>query len=68
MPADPASNLAFDASILEQLACPVCFGELRLEQSRLLCASCSRAYPIIDSIPVLIADRALPGPVVPPAV
>jgi hypothetical protein len=59
MPADSSKNLAFDASILSQLACPVCLGALSHEQSRLFCMSCGRAYPIIDGIPVLIADRAM---------
>jgi uncharacterized protein YbaR (Trm112 family) len=38
-------------------------GKLRLDTpqpgvSHLACEACSRAYPIIDGIPVLIADRA----------
>jgi hypothetical protein len=58
MPADPVRPLAFDPSILDQLACPACLGNLRLEANRLLCQACSRAYPIVDGIPVLIPDRA----------
>jgi uncharacterized protein YbaR (Trm112 family) len=68
MPADPASNLAFDASILSQLACPICLVELRHEENCLHCVGCGRAYPIIDGIPVLIADRAAPSPVVVPRI
>jgi uncharacterized protein len=49
---------AFDPAILDRLACPVCMGALRLCESRLQCESCCRVYPIIDGIPVLIADRA----------
>ena len=41
-----------------ELACPACFGDLRLEGAHLVCAVCGRAYPIVDDIPVLIADRA----------
>jgi hypothetical protein len=55
---DPARNLAFDASVLTQLACPVCLGELTLRGDSLSCSGCGRAYPIVDGIPVLIADRA----------
>jgi hypothetical protein len=40
------------------LACPACLGELRLEETRLVCAGCGRAYPIVDGIPVLIVVRA----------
>jgi len=55
----PADLPQFDTSILKQLACPACLGELRLDEARLICASCGRGYPIIDGIPVLIADRAV---------
>jgi uncharacterized protein YbaR (Trm112 family) len=58
MPANPARPQAFDPSILEQLACPACLGNLRLEANRLRCDACSRSYPIVDGIPVLIPDRA----------
>jgi uncharacterized protein len=65
MSADSRKTQAFDPSVLDQLACPACRGQLRLEASRpetssLACESCGRAYPIIDGIPVLIAERA-PG-------
>jgi hypothetical protein len=40
------------------IACPACFGDLRVEGSRLICARCGRKYPIADGIPVLIAERA----------
>jgi len=49
----------FDARMLERLACPVCFGELRLSGEQICCTGCGRAYPLIDGIPVLIAERAL---------
>jgi uncharacterized protein YbaR (Trm112 family) len=50
----------FDEKILEQLACPACRGDLRLDSVRIVCAACGRAYPIIDGIPVLIPNRAEP--------
>ena len=52
----PANTAAFDATVLAMLACPVCRGDLRAEDARLVCASCQSAYPILDGIPVLIAD------------
>jgi len=58
MPANPIRNLSFDASILDQLACPACLGELCEEDLSLVCQACARAYPIVDGIPVLIPDRA----------
>lgn len=51
--------LEFDRSILNGLACPVCLGTFSFSGTgRLVCGSCGRAYPIVDGIPVLIADRA----------
>ncbi|MGO9775314.1 MAG: Trm112 family protein [Terracidiphilus sp.] len=57
MPAESNALPVFDASVLDQLACPECLGELRLEETRLLCAACGRVYPIVDGIPILIAGR-----------
>lgn len=59
-----AQSGKFDVRVLERLACPVCFGELRLEGSgeRICCAGCLRVYPLVDGIPVLIAERAAKAP------
>ncbi len=54
----PASSLPAP-SVIERLACPACLGALALEDQRLRCLSCGRAYPVVDGIPVLIADRAI---------
>jgi len=50
------------ASLLEQLACPVCFAAMSLQKNGLLCTGCGRVFPVEDGIPVLIADRAAAGP------
>jgi uncharacterized protein YbaR (Trm112 family) len=47
-----------DPAILARLACSACYGGLRVEGARLRCMSCSRAYPVVDGIPVLIVERA----------
>jgi uncharacterized protein YbaR (Trm112 family) len=39
------------------LACPACRGELRLGGERVVCEQCGRGYPVVDGIPVLIANR-----------
>jgi uncharacterized protein len=52
---------ALDASILATLACPACHGDLRAEDTLLVCTFCHRAYPILDGIPVLIAGREEPS-------
>jgi hypothetical protein len=46
------------ASVLDQLACPACLADLHLDGPRLICNGCGRIYPIIDGIPVLIAEQA----------
>ena len=40
------------------LACPVCLGALRLEEAAVRCTACGQVYPVVDGIPVLIAERA----------
>ncbi len=56
-PADVSGRIQLLHSALDQLACPACFGRLRLHASELLCAMCGRHYPILDGIPVLIMDK-----------
>jgi uncharacterized protein YbaR (Trm112 family) len=57
MPAESSPSVALAPSVVDLLACPACLGALRLEECKLLCAQCGRAYPIMDGIPVLIAAR-----------
>jgi uncharacterized protein YbaR (Trm112 family) len=56
----PLDSHTFDVRLLERLACPVCFGGLRLAASggAIQCAKCLRSYPLVDGIPVLIPERA----------
>ena len=44
------------SSVLDQLACPACHAALRLQEAALVCEGCGRHYPVVDGIPVLIAD------------
>jgi uncharacterized protein YbaR (Trm112 family) len=46
-----------DARTMSLLACPACYGELRAEAERLVCAKCGRGYPVVDGIPVLIVPQ-----------
>ena len=60
MPAESdhlAKSLSILESILDQLACPACRAGLQMEESRLVCTGCGRIYPIVDGIPVLIAEQ-----------
>ncbi len=59
MESKSAPQVRFDASAIDRLACPACFGALHAEADRVVCAGCGRAYPVIDGIPVLIAGRAI---------
>jgi uncharacterized protein YbaR (Trm112 family) len=43
---------------LRWVVCPVCHGSLRLEMGTICCEGCGRRYPVVDGIPVLLADRA----------
>ena len=57
MPADE-KNLKAIEEWTSQLACPACFGALRFDAASVVCAECGRSYPVVDGIPVLIAERA----------
>ncbi|WP_216847094.1 Trm112 family protein [Granulicella sp. L60] len=43
---------------LHWLVCPVCQQDLQLEASGIRCLGCGRCYPVVDGIPVLLANRA----------
>jgi uncharacterized protein YbaR (Trm112 family) len=47
------------AEDLRWVVCPVCRKTLQLESAAVRCLGCGRRYPIVDGIPVLLADRAL---------
>ncbi|MGH3866046.1 MAG: Trm112 family protein [Pseudonocardiaceae bacterium] len=57
-----------DAALMKILACP-CPAHATLrggtaadpEADALTCAACGRSFPVIDGIPVLLLDEALPG-------
>jgi uncharacterized protein YbaR (Trm112 family) len=56
---DSARPPDFEADFLrirEQLACPACYGDLRLDTAQLVCVQCGRVFPIVDGIPELIAE------------
>ena len=43
---------------LDRLVCPVCRQSLALDENAVRCSGCNRRYPVLDSIPILLADRA----------
>jgi uncharacterized protein YbaR (Trm112 family) len=50
--------MELDKELLEILACPLCKGPLRIDESSLVCAPCRLRYPIRDGIPVLLVEEA----------
>lgn len=58
MRAKSENPLQFDAAVVQMLACPRCHENLIIEGEQLACGRCGRRYPIVDGIPVLIAERA----------
>ena len=55
-PAPPAKLTQAD---LRWLVCPVCHGPLQLAAETIGCTACGRRYPLVDGLPVLLANRAL---------
>ena len=51
-------KVKFETRVAEMLACPACHRDLRLEGECLVCGGCGRRYPVVDGIPMLIAERA----------
>lgn len=49
-----------DKKLLALLACPACQGDVQLKENTIVCMRCHRIYPIVDGIPVLLADQAEP--------
>ena len=43
------------------LVCPSCRGTLAAGRSKMVCGSCSRTYPVVDGIPILLLDVDLSG-------
>ena len=41
---------------IDILACPDCGGTVRREGDHLSCDSCGRIFPIVNGIPVMLAD------------
>jgi uncharacterized protein YbaR (Trm112 family) len=43
---------------LRWIACPVCHHSLQFAPSGLRCSGCDRHYPIVDDLPILIAESS----------
>lgn len=51
-----------DSALVEVLGCPLeeSRPKLRLEGAQLICDSCHMAFPIVDGIPHLLPESAIP--------
>mgnify|MGYP003525000672 CR=1 FL=1 len=54
--------MTLSIQLLNILVCPACHGRLdyQPDQNRLICQACQVAYPVVDDVPVLLADEAIP--------
>jgi uncharacterized protein YbaR (Trm112 family) len=50
------ARLSHSLELLGRFACPVCLGKLALVESGLICSGCSRKYPVVAQIPVLVEE------------
>ena len=50
--------MKLDLAFLKLLACPLCRGTLRWDETaaELVCEACARAYPVRDGIPDLLPE------------
>jgi len=47
--------------LLEILACPKCHTRIEFtEPDRLFCPNCKVRYPVVDGIPVMLIEEAIP--------
>lgn len=49
-----------DKDLLDILACPVCRGDIRPDETgeKLICLSCGRRYPVREGIPIMLEEEA----------
>jgi uncharacterized protein YbaR (Trm112 family) len=54
--------MIINKELLEILACPLCKGDLKWEESLsvLICEKCEVFYQVVDDIPILLPDSAKP--------
>ena len=60
-PSSPSEFQSRFAELRGMLACPVCRNDLRLQNDLVVCQVCGRRYPVVDGIPVLIAEQTQNG-------
>ena len=57
-----AEESSVPQELLDILVCPVDKAKVHLQNDRLVCEQCGRAYPIRDGIPIMLEEEAeMPG-------
>ncbi|MBF0511720.1 MAG: Trm112 family protein [Candidatus Omnitrophica bacterium] len=46
-----------DEHLLNLLACPLCQGDVELQDNKIVCNKCQQSYPIVDGIPILLVAK-----------
>jgi glycosyltransferase involved in cell wall biosynthesis/uncharacterized protein YbaR (Trm112 family)/SAM-dependent methyltransferase len=54
----PARSFEQATELRDLLVCPCCRGRLNWSPDEAVCAECARRYPVVDAVPVLLADQA----------
>ena len=44
--------------LMEILVCPACRGDVREEETEVVCTGCGLRYPIRDGIPIMLIEEA----------
>jgi len=47
-----------DSKLLKILACPICKGDLKLKEDKLICHNCRKYFSIENDIPIMLIEKA----------
>ncbi len=47
-----------DTKLLKILACPICKGDLKLKEDKLICYKCKKYFNIENDIPIMLIEEA----------
>lgn len=47
-----------DTKLLKILACPICKGDLKLKEDKLICYNCRKYFNIENDIPIMLIEEA----------
>jgi len=43
--------------LLKILACPICKGDLKLKENKLICYDCKKYFEIKDDVPIMLIEE-----------